>query len=133
MWPLKQIFPRMFSCQRKLNALVRLSNNKKVNLSSKYSNIFVRFLWIFEYICDIRNQYSYSNIRYSAEIIRIFKYIGIFFTPCCAGSTMKEYTVFYLYLFNKLNKSTLWCKLIIRYKPISIWYRFSTKLNWEKV
>merc|ERR1711875_214681 len=49
---------------------------------TKYSNIFVRNLRIFEYIRIPIFLYSYSNIKYSARNIRIFEYIRIFATLC---------------------------------------------------
>ena len=55
--------------------LGHLSTVKKVKLSSKYSNIFVRFLRTFEYIRDIKIEYLYLNIRYSAENIEIYSNI----------------------------------------------------------
>ena len=79
---LSQYFTKMSQSHKILNDLGHLSEVEKVKFSYRYSNIFVIFLRIFEYICDIKIQYSYSNIRYSAENIRIFEYIRIFVTHC---------------------------------------------------
>ena len=73
-WRISQHF---WPCRWILKSFVYLSKVKKVKLSSKYLNIFVRFLRIFEYIRDQKIWYSYSNIRYSAENIeysKIFEY-----------------------------------------------------------
>ena len=45
---------------------------KKVKISSKYSDTFMRFLKIFEYIGEKEIQYSYLNIKYSANNIIIY-------------------------------------------------------------
>ena len=51
---------------KNLNDLGHLSKVTKVKFSSRYSNIFVRFLRVLEYILDIKARYLYSNIRCSA-------------------------------------------------------------------
>ena len=71
---LSQYFTKMSQSHKILNDLGHLSEVEKVKFSFRYSNIFVIFLRIFEYIRDIKIQYLYSNIRYSAETIRIFEY-----------------------------------------------------------
>ena len=83
--PNTKFYKKMSPSHKNLNDFGHSSKVKKVKFSSKYSNIFVRFLRIFEYIRDIKIQYSYSNIRYSAENIRIFEYIRIFVTHWSDG------------------------------------------------
>ena len=85
MWSQKlfkiQYLPQSFTkngpiSQKNLNDLGHLSKVTKVKSSSRYSNIFVRFLRVLEYILDIKARYLYSNIRCSAGNIWVFKYIS---------------------------------------------------------
>ena len=74
--PTTKFYEKWSHLTKNLNDLGHLSKVTKVKSSSRYSNIFVRFLRVLEYILDIKARYLYSNIRCSAGNIWVFKYIS---------------------------------------------------------